>query len=232
MNQKIKNYVDVLFNDIPQTRKASELKEEILSTLNDHFESHLAEGKSENQAYTESLADLGDVDELLASLAPERELKPKIDEYKKRAAKNKAIAVMIYILGAIFITCLPAISEVFGIGDVEKFGVIGLFGLLVCAAIATGLLIYTNNSVPQDVEPYLTKKSKARSGSGPNGERTDRENFWFSFWKLYWLVVTIIYLAISFTTGAWFITWIIWLIAAAVKQAIIMFGNVPDEEDN
>ena len=100
MNGKIKNYVDVLFNDIPQTRKAAELKEEILSNLNEHFEAHIAEGKSENQAYTEALGDLGDVDELLESLAPERELKPKIDDYRKKAAKNKSIAVMLYIFGA------------------------------------------------------------------------------------------------------------------------------------
>ena len=70
MNSKIKNYVDVLFNDIPMTRKAAELKEEILSTLNEHFEAHLAEGKSENQAYTEALSDMGDIDELLESLTP------------------------------------------------------------------------------------------------------------------------------------------------------------------
>ena len=78
MNSKIKNYVDVLFNDVPKTRKAVELKEEILADLNEHFEAHIAQGKSENQAYTEALADLGDIDELLSSLAPERELKPKI----------------------------------------------------------------------------------------------------------------------------------------------------------
>ena len=50
MNQKIKNYVDVLFDDIPNSRKAIELKEEILSNLNEHFEAHIAEGKSKNQA--------------------------------------------------------------------------------------------------------------------------------------------------------------------------------------
>ena len=46
MNTKIKNYVDVLFNDVPTTRKAQELKEEILADLNEHYASHIAEGKS------------------------------------------------------------------------------------------------------------------------------------------------------------------------------------------
>ena len=216
MNSKIKNYVDVLFADIPQTRKAAELKEEILSNLNEHFEAHIAEGKSENQAYTEALSDLGDVDEALASLVPERELKPKIDEYREKSAKNKAIAVMLYIFGAILLTCLPAMSEIFGFGDVEKFGIIGFAGLLICVAIATGILIYTKNSVPQDVEPYLVK-------SKPNKAKSEEDPFWFGFWKLYWMVVTIIYLGISFMTGGWHITWLIWLIASAVRQAISMF---------
>lgn len=224
MNQKIKNYVDVLFDDIPNSRKAIELKEEILSNLNEHFEAHIAEGKSENQAYTESLRDLGDIDELLASLAPEKELKPKIDDYRKTAARNKSIAVMLYIIGAIFLTCLPAVSAIFGIGNEAKFGIIGFALLLLCCAIGTGLLIYTKNSVPQDVEPFLTRNESKDSSNEPKGK------FWESFWKLYWMVVTIIYLAVSFATAGWAMTWLIWLIATAIKQAIIMFTNNSDED--
>jgi len=219
MNSKIKNYVDVLFNDIPQTRKAAELKEEILSNLNEHFEAHIAEGKSENQAYTEALGDLGDVDELLESLAPERELKPKIDDYRKKAAKNKSIAVMLYIFGAILLTCIPGTAAIFGLGaDTAKFGIIGFAGMMICVAIATGILIYTQNCVPQDVEPFLVRRHKVVSGDA----EADTP-FWASFWKLYWLVITIIYLFVSFMTHAWHITWILWLIASAVKQAIQMF---------
>lgn len=224
MNRKIKNYVDVLFNDVPQTRKAAELKEEILSTLNDHFEAHIAEGKSENQAYTEALAEMGNIDELLSSIAPEQELKPKIDEYRKRAAKNRSIAVMLFVLGAIFITCIPAVASVFNLGDEDKFAVVGLFLLLVCVGIAVGILTYTNNSVPQDIEPFLVKKQA-------KFKEESQTPFWQSFWKLYWLVVTIIYLAVSFATMCWHITWIIWLIAAAVKQAIFLFTGQKDEDE-
>lgn len=38
--------------------------------------------------------------------------------------------------------------------------------------------------------------------------------------EIYWLVVTIIYFALSFLTMRWDITWIIWLIGAAVDRAI------------
>ncbi len=221
MNRKIKNYVDVLFNDIPKTRKAAELKEEILADLNEHFESHIAEGKSENQAYTEALGDMGDIDELLSSLTPERELKPRIDEYRRKKAQNTSIAVMMYIGGVILLCALPAISSVFGIWEEDKAGILGFILMLLCVAFATGLLIYTKMSVPQDVEPFLTKKAQPDFSC-----KEENAPFWTSFFKLYWLVVTIIYLFISFTSGQWHITWLIWLIGAAVKQAIIIFAGI------
>ena len=216
MNTKIKNYVDVLFNDVPKTRKAQELKEEILADLNEHYASHIAEGKSENQAYTDALADLGDIDELLASLAPERELKPKIDAYRVKKARNTSIAVMLYILGVLFVCALPAVCSVFDVWSAAKAGILGFILLMVCIALATGLLIYTRMSVPQDVEPFLTRQTKFTFS------RKD-EAFWQVFFKLYWYIVTIIYLLVSFGTGDWHITWVIWLIASALKQAIMLF---------
>lgn len=222
MNGKIKNYVDVLFNDVPMTRKAAELKEEILSTMNEHFEAHIAEGKSENQAYTEALADMGDIDTLLESLAPERELKPRIEEYRQKKAKNTAIAVMLYIIGVVAQCAPPAICAVFEHGNEDKAGVIGFICMLLFAAVATGLLIYTKMSVPQDVEPYLVKKKEKFDTSTERGRRLSAMS------KLYWMVVTVIYLGISFWTMAWYITWLIWLIASALWQAILLFSGDKD----
>ena len=160
-------------------------------------------------------------------LAPERELKPKIDEYRKVSARNKSIAVMLFILGGLFITCLPAFSAIFGFGDEAKFGIVGFAALIICVAIGTGILIYTKNSVPQDVEPFI---SKGTASNLKGSQNEPQGKFWDSFWKLYWLVITIIYLAISFATGAWRITWLIWLIATAVKQAILMFTNASNND--
>lgn len=222
MNGKIKNYVDVLFNDVPMTRKAAELKEEILSTMNEHFEAHIDEGKSENQAYTEALADMGDIDTLLESLAPERELKPRIEEYRQKKAKNTAIAVMLYIIGVVAQCAPPAICAVFEHGNEDKAGVIGFICMLLFAAVATGLLIYTKMSVPQDVEPYLVKKKEKFDTSTERGRRLSAMS------KLYWMVVTVIYLGISFWTMAWYITWLIWLIASAGWQAIMLLCGGKD----
>lgn len=226
MNAKIKNYVDVLFQDIASTRKSIELKEEILSNLNEHFEEHIREGKSENQAYTEALADLGDVDELLSTVIPEKEVKVELEKYRKLRARNIAIAVGLYIIGVLCLIGPSGISAVFGFGNEAKLGVIGLIVMLVFCAVATSIIIYTNMSVPQDVEPFLKKQKEEVSFD----TSTEKGRFWASFMELYWMIVTIIYLAVSFTIGHWGITWIIWLIAGALKQAICMFAGVDDEK--
>lgn len=223
MNTKIKNYVDVLFNDIPNSRKAAELKEEILSNLNEHFEALIKEGKSENQAYTEALAALGDVDELLKSVIPDKDSTNKINEYKQKRAKITSIAIMLFILGTVFLIGMGGISGVLGYGRVEIMAIIGLIIMLCLSAVATGLIIYVNMSIPQDIEPYITHvKNKRRIDFDTS---TTSGKFLDSFMKIYWILIVVIYFVISFTTDAWHITWLIYLIGAAVEQAIKMFAE-------
>ncbi|MCQ2592645.1 MAG: permease prefix domain 1-containing protein [Treponema sp.] len=227
MNSKIKNYVDVLFKDIPNTKKAMELKEEILSTLNDHFEAHIAEGKSENQAYTEALANLGDIDSLLKELEPDMSLKNKIDDYRRIRARNTSISVMLYILSVVFVIIFSSIPSIFGIGQEESMSIIGVVLMFICIAIATGLIIFTHMSMPQDVGQYISKSSKPVIYNGSNKKIG---KFVESFSKLYWSIILIIYLAVSFTTNAWHITWIIWIIGTAIKNAVYAFLDISEEE--
>ena len=229
MNTKIKNYVEVLFRDIPNTQKAQELKEELLSTLNDHFEAHIAEGKSENQAYTEALADLGDVDELLKGLEPDRELKEKIDVYRQKRAKNTAIAVMMYILGTVCVIFFSTIPDMLDIKRTEIFPIIGVISMLVFAAFATGLIIYTNMSMPQDVSHYISQRSGKYHEIKYTGDSKALKII-ASFMKVYWTLVLVIYLAVSFTTGMWAWTWLIWVIASAVKEAIYIFFSNEEKQ--
>ena len=224
MNTKIKNYVDVLFKDIPNTQKAQELKEEILSTLNDHFEAHIAEGKSENQAYTEALADLGDIDELLKGLEPDKELKAKIDVFRQKRAKNTALAVMLYILGIVCVIGFSTVPDMMNVERTELFPIVEVISMFVLIAIATGLIIYTNMSMPQDVSHYISQRSGRYHEIKYTGDSKALKII-ASFMKVYWTLVLVIYLAVSFSTGMWAWTWLIWVIASAIKEAIYIFFN-------
>ena len=48
---------------------------------------------------------------------------------------------------------------------------------------------------------------------------------WMSF------AITIIYLAVSFSTGAWYITWIIFLIGSFIQQAIKTFMMIDSDKE-
>lgn len=228
MNSKIKNYVEVLFKDIPNTNKAKELKEEMLSTLNDHFEAHIAEGKSENQAYTAALCDLGDVDEMLKDLVPEQELKTKIEAYRQKRAKNISIAVMLYIFSIISVIIAGVIGQGVNIKNNDLIPMIGVVIMFLMIGIATGLIIYTHMSIPQDVSQYITHNKHSREIQYNGESKTLR--FLAAFMKVYWMIVLIIYLSVSFYTGRWAITWLIWLIASAIKEALYIFFNTNDNE--
>ena len=46
------------------------------------------------------------------------------------------------------------------------------------------------------------------------------------------IIFTIIYLLVSFFTGAWHITWILWLVFAAVEAIIKLVFNTKGEDNN
>ena len=61
MNHKIDSYIHALFAGIPRTKKAQELKEKLLSKMHDRYADYLREGKSDAQAYSLTVASMGDV---------------------------------------------------------------------------------------------------------------------------------------------------------------------------
>lgn len=211
MNNKIKNYVDVLFSDTPKSRKTQELKMEFMSDLNEKYEAFIAEGMSENQAYSSTIAGVGDIDEMFQGLFPDTELKAQIEKYRMRKARNMAIAVGLYILGGTLLIGLGAL------GQNVNSPIYGLLLLLVCAAVATGLIVYTVMSVPQDVEPYLASKNESDDF---DSEGKPRSQAFKSVMGIYWTIVVFIYLGISMITGAWHLTWLIWIAAPAFENAI------------
>lgn len=110
MNEKIYNYVNVLFTDIPRSKKTEDLKEEILSNMSERFEDYIQKGKTENQAYSLVISSLGDIDEMLAEVMPNDEFYEGADYFRNRNAILTAIAVSMYIIGAAFLIGLGAMA--------------------------------------------------------------------------------------------------------------------------
>ncbi len=224
MNRKIKNYVDGLFSDIPRSKKASELKEELLSNMNERYGDYVLEGKSENQAYSLVVANLGDVDELLHEVMPDENFKKQAAVFRRRNARNTALSVGLYIVGVIFLIGISSAGEIL-FNEAEISGIIGLLLLLCCAAVATVLLVYTAMSTPPEYKNEVDDEEKVII-KGPYGP------LYKAISSIYWLLMVLFYLGISFLTGRWEITWIVWPLAGilfAIFETILKLAGEKHE---
>jgi transcriptional regulator with XRE-family HTH domain len=145
-------------------------------------------------------------DELLTGNSNIKEAKQ--DNVKSNFARNIAIAVMLYIFSILAIVLCAAKFDEPIIGVSIFFALIGL---------GTGLLIY--NGI------YYKKESK-------DEPTTKQRNIIKQVTDIVDAVGLLIYLAVSFMTFAWHITWIIFIIIGIVNQIIkLIFSlkyNDPD----
>lgn len=205
MNKKVNNYIEVLFSDVPKTNKAKELKEELLANMNERFDDYMNQGKTENQAYSLVISNLGDVDHLIEEVMPTEGFKKEAHYYRKRNAIATSISVMLYIIGAAF---LIGISEYYD----SEFGVLIL---LVLAAIATGILIYANMSTPKeyvhDDEDAIEFMKFIKTKKGREFEELG---------SLVWMVATLIFFIAGFVYNQFGIAWIIFPITGILLEII------------
>ncbi len=221
MNNRIKNYIDVLFADIPRSKKAAELKEELTGNMNERFEDYLAQGMSEAQAYSQTVASMGDIDALLKEAMPDDAFRAEAASYKKRRARNTSIAVGLYILGAACVVASALLEPVYG----DAGPVLGVVILLVLSAIATGMIVYTHMSTPREYAEYNTLETQDEDlYRSPAGKKLR------GYLSIYWTVVTALYLLVSFLTFRWHITWIIWPVAGVLSGIIKTIFELREEQ--
>ena len=210
MEDKLRAYMDYLFRDVKATRKSVELKEEILQNLIDKYRDLLAEGKTPEAAYNIAVASIGDMDELLAGLNDELSFEKEVSgEQLERGKKKSAIlvsaAVMMYIL------CLLPPILLSGSRLEENLAPALMFLMIACG---TGLLIYDHMTKPhyRKVEDSIVEGFKEWKDQTDSDRRAMK-----ALSSALWSIITVIYIIISFWTMAWHITWVIFLIGAAVE---------------
>ena len=210
MRERLIQYVDLLFAGAPE---AADIKQEILQNTLDRFDDLIAQGKTPEAAYSLAIAGIGDVGELLNSDAPvafERVTPPMVLPAQPAWKKIlKAIAIFLYI-----ISIIPLIV----LGDWGD-GVLGLCATISIVAVATVLIIL---SAGGKTEKEPEKKTESLT---PRQERAK------AIKKAVSSVGLAVYLVISFLTGAWHITWLIFPIIAAVEGLIAAFMDLKEDED-
>lgn len=201
MRDQLIRYVDLLFAG---AHDAGDIRQEILQNTLDRYDDLVAQGKTPEAAYSLAISGIGDISEILSGGAVPPEIpapaasvaeRPEPQETPVWKKVLRAIGVCLYILCPVPLFVLQ--NE------------IGLCGLLTIVAVATALMVIaggkSGNDAPRKEEPIP---------SSPRSELHKAVN------AIIWAVGLCVYFLLSFSTGAWYITWILFLIIPAVNGLV------------
>ncbi len=211
----LREHLDGLFAAAPRSRAAYELQEELMANSLERYGDLVKGGMGEEAAIQAVIGSIGNVDELLAGLPTDDpvSLREMESERRARSAVTVTVAVGLYVLAGVVFFVGGFLSEAFW----PNAGALGLvLALLICIA-PTCMLVYNayrwprykkeDNTVVEEFKAWNNDSRKTKSLRGAVS-------------ALLWTVAVFAYLAVSFATFDWQITWIIF-VAAACFEAVI-----------
>ncbi len=221
MNERIIKHMDMLFETAPNTRKAMELKEEMTQNANEKYQDLLAEGYSEEAAYQNVIGSIGDVNELFGELE-EKNRYTMTEEERRKKAVITATAVGMYIFaGVVFFFC-AWLDDTWGFYSMD----LSTLGLVLAGVICippTCMLVYAANMYPnyKKEEENMVEEYKERVSYGK------REKAIMGAISTIIATITVaLYFLISFTTCAWHITWVIFLMGGCAQAIASLVFNL------
>lgn len=212
MTEKLKSYVEKIFENAPKTKKVYDLKEEIISNLIDKYNDLKESGKTDEESYNIAISNIGDISELVNNLKEDDVFNiTKNEERRKKSALFISIAVGLYIFSFIPVIFLGEISSS------EYLETIGIVLMFFMWGIATMLLVYNGVSKPKykGIDDSMVEEFKEWKSKKEN-KNTKKSSIKSAMWSF----IVAIYFIISFMFMAWAYSWIIFLIGASVSKLI------------
>lgn len=212
MREQLIQYVNLLFAGAPD---AAEIRQEILQNTLDRYDDLIAQGKTPEAAYSLAISGIGDISELL-SREPATGLVAEVRSTPVEAKMLplwkkllRAVAIFLYIIS---IVPLLVLSEM-------NMGVLGLCATISVVAVATVAIILSSGGSEKKEE----KKEE---------DLTPRRAMRKAVKNAISSVGLVIYLVVSFATGAWYITWLIFPIMAALEGLVMAFMDLKEDGCN
>ena len=181
----IRNYLDNMFRNLPNTEAVRKAKAELLEMMEDKYEELIKEGKTENEAVGIVISEFGNLDELAESLGISEAVAENPDEAKPMLSfdrvkeflamvSQRSILMPLAVALCIFSVAFNIIADAIGIAD--GLGVSGMF-LAIGAAVA--LFIFSGIKKKEYAEVY--RKECSLSIESAEYVRAERKSFKTSY---------------------------------------------------
>lgn len=228
MKEKITQHFNQIFAEAPKTRKALDLKQEMMQNAMDKYDDMVAEGYSEEDAYRNVIESIGDVRELFSEME-DRNLLTLSEKDRKKKAMLTAVAVGLYIFAAavfFIFSELDFMAEGWRYGSLSTLSL--AIALLLCIA-PTIMLVYAANMYPA----YMKKEESNMVEKYKEGKYiSNKENaVRKSINSIIWTVTVILYFIISFETYEWQLTWLIFLMAVCVQSIVNLVFSLREDKN-
>lgn len=221
MNKKIEAHVNALFADAPNGTYVSDIKEELLANLNDKYNDLVTSGKSEDEAFALVISGIGDIDNLLKDLGESPEYQPlKMEKNQQARGIFISIGIALYILSLIPVLPFRQIGS----------PTVGVAVTLIICAIATGFVVF-GNSIGK-IKYNKTDNSFVEEYKEKVAVDNDRSKLKGAVTSSMWSLIVVGYLAFSFISNWWHISWIIFLVGACAQQFILFSFAEPEKRKN
>lgn len=207
MREQLIQYVNLLFAGCPD---CEDIRQEILQNTLDRYDDLIAEGKVPEAAYRLAITGIGDISEILGTVpqtpVPSKSAVRPAEEGGRKLLR--AVGIALYILCPIPLIILSQFA----------LEILGLSLLLVLVAVATVLMIVTGRNdeheTPETEHEEILSSQQALRKSIAGLIRTISLAGFF---------------VISFLTGAWHVTWLIFPLAAAVRGLVFAILDLKEE---
>lgn len=210
MRDQLIQYVNLLFAG---AQNCEDTRQEILQNTLDRYDDLIAEGKTPEAAYRLAIMGIGDINEILGSApgVPAYTHVPEARPEKQDSPRKKilrAVAVCLYIICPI---------PLFVLGELPGLETYGLCGTLAIVAVATALMMLGAKKEAPRAEEYRqeTKSPENELKKSVSG--------------LIWAIGIAAYFILSFLTGAWYITLVMFLIIPALQGLVSAVMDLKEE---
>ena len=185
--ETIKNYLESMFRNLPNTSEVLKAKNELLQMMEDKYAELRREGKSENEAVATVISEFGNLDEVASSLGIKEVLGNNKEEQARRNVTLDEVkeyladlfnSIVFKVVGIVlFITCTVPVML---FGDVfekyETMGVVLMF-VLIAAGIACMIIPRANMETWRFLRHELCSISPATTDYVSNEKKKFRNTY-------------------------------------------------------